>query len=104
MKKTVLPLLLLCVCIFCGVFMVAAGAETQCTIRIENVVCEPNAEVTMDIVIENNPLSALENVILTPHIGGLSYESFHTMMKDAIDNIVAFDREEYDRIIDKQLL
>lgn len=55
MKKTVLPLLLLCVCIFCGVFMVAAGAETQCTIRVENVVCEPNAEVTMDIVIENNP-------------------------------------------------
>ncbi len=55
MKKTVLPLLLLCICILCSCFTVAVSAETECTIRGENLVCEPNAEVTMDIVIENNP-------------------------------------------------
>lgn len=55
MKKTVLPLLLLCVCILCSCFAVAVSAESECTIRGENVVSEPNVEVTMDIVIENNP-------------------------------------------------
>ena len=44
------------------------------------------------IQIENHPLSTLDNVILTPHIGGLSFETFHTMMKEAVDNIVAFDK------------
>ncbi len=46
------------------------------------------------IKIENHLLSTLDNVILTPHIGGLSFETFQTMMKDAIENIVAFDRGE----------
>lgn len=55
------------------------------------------------IQIENHPLSTLENVILTPHIGGLSFETFHTMMKDAIDNIVAFDRKEFIKIENKIL-
>lgn len=36
-------------------------------------------------------LAGLDNVILTPHIGGLSYEAFHSMMKCAIKNIVAFE-------------
>ena len=40
---------------------------------------------------EGYKLSELENVILTPHIGGLSYEAFHQMMADAVDNIVAFE-------------
>ena len=53
MKKTVL-LLLLCVCIFCN-GVIVANAETECIIRGENVVCEPNSEVTMEITVENNP-------------------------------------------------
>ena len=36
-------------------------------------------------------LAELDNVILTPHIGGLSYEAFHQMMADAVENIVAFE-------------
>lgn len=39
---------------------------------------------------EGYKLAELENVILTPHIGGLSYEAFHQMMADAVENIVAF--------------
>lgn len=40
---------------------------------------------------EGYKLAELDNVILTPHIGGLSYEAFHQMMADAVENIVAFD-------------
>lgn len=40
----------------------------------------------------NHTLSALDNVILTPHIGGLSYETFHSMMKGAVENIVTYDQ------------
>lgn len=36
-------------------------------------------------------LAALDNVILTPHIAGLSCEAFHAMMTRAIDNIVTFE-------------
>mgnify|MGYP003292303099 CR=1 FL=1 len=55
------------------------------------------------IKVENHLLSKLDNVILTPHIGGLSYETFHTMMKDAIDNIVAFDKGDLETIEGKIL-
>ncbi len=46
---------------------------------------------------EGYKLAELDNVILTPHIGGLSYEAFHQMMADAVENIVAF---EEDRLAD----
>lgn len=49
-------------------------------------------------------LAELDNVILTPHIGGLSYEAFHTMMTDAIGNIVFFDRNLIDSISKKKLI
>ena len=52
---------------------------------------------------EDNRLLELENVILTPHIGGLSYEAFHLMMKGAIDNIVAFESGSLDQIEGKRL-
>lgn len=48
-------------------------------------------------------LSTLDNVILTPHIGGLSFETFHTMMKEAIENIVAFDKQNLQSIKNKIL-
>lgn len=44
------------------------------------------------IQINNHLLSTLDNVILTPHIAGLSYETFQMMMRDAVDNIVAFEK------------
>jgi len=51
----------------------------------------------------DNPLCTLDNVILSPHIAGLSFETFHTMMKDAVDNIIAFDRGQTKEIENKKL-
>ena len=55
------------------------------------------------IQLENHLLSKLDNVILTPHIGGLSFETFQTMVKDAIENIVAFDKGNLEAIEEKIL-
>ena len=52
---------------------------------------------------EDNKLRGLDNVILTPHIGGLSYEAFHSMMKEAMGNIVAFESDHLDQIERKRL-
>ena len=52
---------------------------------------------------EDYKLLGLDNVILTPHIGGLSYEAFHSMMKGAMDNIVAFESGQLDLIEGKRL-
>lgn len=43
-------------------------------------------------------LSELDNVILTPHIGGLSYEAFHSMIVGAMNNISAFDKGLFESI------
>lgn len=48
-------------------------------------------------------LLRLDNVILTPHIGGLSYEAFFSMMKGAMDNIVAFESGQLYKIEGKRL-
>lgn len=53
---------------------------------------------------ESYKLAALENVILTPHIGGLSYEAFHQMMADAVENIVAFEEGRMSEIESKRIL
>lgn len=49
-------------------------------------------------------LAELDNVILTPHIGGLSYEAFHSMMKGAVENIVAFEEGRLEEIEAKRIL
>lgn len=47
---------------------------------------------------QDNALSVLDNVIQTPHIAGLSYETFLSMMRNAVSNIVAFENEQFDQI------
>lgn len=49
-------------------------------------------------------LAELDNVILTPHIGGLSYEAFYSMMKGAIENIVAFEEGKLEEIEAKRII
>lgn len=49
-------------------------------------------------------LIKLDNVILTPHIGGLSYEAFHNMMADAVKNMVAFEEGHVESINNKKFL
>ena len=53
---------------------------------------------------EGYKLAELDNVILTPHIGGLSYEAFLSMMKGATENIVAFEEGRLEEIEAKRIL
>jgi len=52
---------------------------------------------------EGNKLAELDNVILTPHIGGLSYEAFQSMMAGAVENITCFESGNKNKISDKLL-
>lgn len=45
-----------------------------------------------------HPLSEFENVVLTPHIAGITYESFAAMISRAFDNIKKFDSGDFDAI------
>ena len=49
-------------------------------------------------------LAELDNVILTPHIGGLSYEAFEAMMVGAMENIEAFEHGRLSEIDKKKIL
>lgn len=53
---------------------------------------------------EGYRLAELDNVILTPHIGGLSYEAFETMMVGAMENIEAFEKGNLSIIEGKRIL
>jgi D-3-phosphoglycerate dehydrogenase len=55
------------------------------------------------ISINNHLLSTSDNVILTPHIGGLSFETFHAMMKDAVENIVLYEEGNMEMLQNKLL-
>ena len=53
---------------------------------------------------EGYKLADLDNVILTPHIGGLSYEAFLSMMAGAVENIIAFEEGRLEEIEAKRLV
>lgn len=59
-------------------------------------------------VFEKEPLSKyskllkLENVITTPHIAGITHDSFTSMMKEGIENIVLFEEGKYNLIEDRR--
>lgn len=52
---------------------------------------------------EDYLLSTLDNVIMTPHIAGLSYEAFERMMVEAMDNIQKFEQGRMEEIASKKL-
>lgn len=53
---------------------------------------------------QDYPLSQLDNVILTPHIAGLTYEAFYAMMHDAVENIVAYEKADFETIKAKKMM
>lgn len=52
---------------------------------------------------EGYKLTELDNVILTPHVGGLTFEAFYSMLSGAMENIKAFEEGCFDRIATKRL-
>lgn len=55
-------------------------------------------------MLKDDPLCMLDNVILSPHIAGLSFETFHSMMKGAVDNIIAYNENKLQEIGPKRIL
>ena len=47
---------------------------------------------------DDYPLKYDENVILTPHIAGVTADSFNAMMHDAFRNIKLFDQGQLEEI------
>jgi D-3-phosphoglycerate dehydrogenase len=54
-------------------------------------------------VAKNSKLLSLENVVLTPHIGGITLESFKRMMSEAFYNIMKYDSGDVASLESKRL-
>ena len=52
----------------------------------------------------NSALLSLENVIATPHIAGVTFDSFYRMMRDAMRNIELFDMGRFEEIEEHRLV
>lgn len=55
-------------------------------------------------MLKDDPLCTLDNVILSPHIAGLSFETFRSMMEGAMDNIKTFEEGRLIEIENKKLI
>lgn len=53
---------------------------------------------TTEPIPDDYPLKDIENVILTPHIAGVTADSFRAMMRDAFRNIECFENGKLDEI------
>lgn len=53
---------------------------------------------------ENSELYKLKNVIITPHISGITYESFSNMFSSAFNNIHHFENGDYELIKEKLII
>jgi D-3-phosphoglycerate dehydrogenase len=51
----------------------------------------------------DDKLNSLDNIILTPHIGGVTYDSFSQMIEEAMYNIKMFEEGRIDLIEDRRL-
>ena len=48
-------------------------------------------------------LAELNNVVMTPHIGGLTYEAFYSMMAGAVENILLYEQGKSEIIASKRI-
>lgn len=51
---------------------------------------------------KSSPFLGIDNVILTPHISGVTYDSFLAMVREGINNIVLFDLGKFSLIENKR--
>ena len=80
----------------------ARGALIKTSDLIDHIKKNKFSFVALD-VFEEEPVTTSElfefsNVITTPHIGGITYESFSRMMSSAINNIQRFDEGDLESI------
>ena len=78
--------------------------ESLASALTEGEICAAALDVyETEPVDPNSPLLRMDNVITTPHIGGVTYESFYDMMNKAMLNISLFDAGRADDIKEKLL-
>jgi len=53
---------------------------------------------------KTNPLLGFDNVIVSPHVGGLSYEAFRSMMVEAMNNMKLFEEGRAEELESKRLV